>query len=95
MENYRRVIQVSRWCSNFGDEISHLTIKIEVSLDLRIAILSPWRNLFASSGFPPLAFSNMTEIQAECVVNRTQGGGFHVHKRQTSLALCWKQQELL
>ncbi|WMV46943.1 hypothetical protein MTR67_040328 [Solanum verrucosum] len=37
----------------------------------------------------------MTKIQVECVVKRTQGGGFHVHKRQTSLALCWKQQELL
>ncbi|NP_001333836.1 GRAS transcriptional regulator HAM [Solanum lycopersicum] len=57
--------------------------------------MPPWRNLFASAGFSPVAFSNMTEIQAECVVKRTQVGGFHVQKRQTSLVLCWKQQELL
>ncbi|XP_060207293.1 scarecrow-like protein 22 isoform X1 [Lycium barbarum] len=57
--------------------------------------MSPWRNLFASAGFSPVACSNMTEIQAECVVKRTQVGGFHVEKRQTSLVLCWKQQELL
>nr|AAM90848.1 hairy meristem [Petunia x hybrida] len=54
-----------------------------------------WRNLFASAGFSPVAFSNLTEIQAECVVKRTQVGGFHVEKRQSSLVLCWKQQELL
>lgn len=57
--------------------------------------MPPWRNLFASAGFSPVAFSNMTEIQAECVVKRTQVGGFHVQKQQTSLVLCWKQQELL
>ncbi|KAK4338276.1 hypothetical protein RND71_042763 [Anisodus tanguticus] len=57
--------------------------------------MPPWRNLFASAGFSPVAFSNMTEIQAECVVKRTQVGGFHVEKRQMSLVLCWKQQELL
>ncbi|KAK4365209.1 hypothetical protein RND71_016567 [Anisodus tanguticus] len=54
-----------------------------------------WRNVFTSAGFSPVAFSNMTEIQAECVVKRTQVGGFHVEKRHTSLVLCWKQQELL
>lgn len=57
--------------------------------------MPPWRNLFASAGFSPVAFSKMTEIQAECVVKRTQVGGFYVQKRQTSLVLCWKQQELL
>ncbi|XP_016437506.2 scarecrow-like protein 22 isoform X1 [Nicotiana tabacum] len=57
--------------------------------------IPPWRNLFASAGFSPVAFSNLTEIQAECLVKRTQVGGFHVEKRQTSLVLCWKQQELL
>ncbi|KAM3322060.1 scarecrow-like protein 6 isoform X1 [Capsicum chacoense] len=57
--------------------------------------MPPWRNLFTSAGFSPIAFSNMTEVQAECVVKRTQVGGFHVEKRQTSLVLCWKQQELL
>nr|XP_016437509.1 PREDICTED: scarecrow-like protein 6 isoform X1 [Nicotiana tabacum] len=57
--------------------------------------MPPWRNLFASAGFSPIEFSNMAEIQAECVVKRTQVGGFHVEKRQMSLVLCWKQQELL
>ncbi|XP_016487313.1 scarecrow-like protein 22 [Nicotiana tabacum] len=57
--------------------------------------IPPWRNLFASAGFSPVAFSNLTEIQAECLVKRTQVGGFHVEKRQSSLVLCWKQRELL
>ncbi|CAN4127609.1 unnamed protein product [Withania somnifera] len=57
--------------------------------------MPPWRNLFASAGFSPVAFSHMTEIQAECVVKTTQVGGFHVQKQQSSLVLCWKQQELM
>ncbi|CAN4077953.1 unnamed protein product [Withania somnifera] len=57
--------------------------------------MPPWRNLFASAGFSPVVFSKMTVIQAECVAKRIKEGGFQVETRQTSLVLCWKQQELL
>ncbi|KAF5731640.1 GRAS family transcription factor [Tripterygium wilfordii] len=55
----------------------------------------PWRNLFLQSGFTPLTFSNFTESQAECLVQRTPVRGFHVEKRQSSLVLCWQQKELI
>jgi hypothetical protein len=54
-----------------------------------------WKTLFASAGFSPLAFSNFTETQAECVVKRTPVRGFHVEKRQASLVLCWQHRELI
>ncbi|KAF5732923.1 GRAS family transcription factor [Tripterygium wilfordii] len=55
----------------------------------------PWRNLFLQSGFTPLTFSNFTESQAECLVQRTPVRGFHVEKRQSSLVLCWQRKELI
>ncbi|KAF3959699.1 hypothetical protein CMV_015509 [Castanea mollissima] len=55
----------------------------------------PWRSLFLSSGFSPLTFSNFTESQAECLVQRTSVRGFHVEKNQTSLVLCWQRKELI
>ncbi|KAM4072072.1 hypothetical protein ACB094_11G109800 [Castanea mollissima] len=55
----------------------------------------PWRSLFLSSGFSPLTFSNFTESQAECLVQRTPVRGFHVKKNQTSLVLCWQRKELI
>ena len=55
----------------------------------------PWRSLFLSSGFSPLTFSNFTESQAECLLQRTPVQGFHVEKKQTSLALCWQRKELI
>nr|POF15417.1 scarecrow-like protein 6 [Quercus suber] len=55
----------------------------------------PWRSLFLSSGFSPLTFSNFTESQAECLVQRTPVRGFHVEKNQTSLVLCWQRKELI
>ncbi|XVE65064.1 hypothetical protein DITRI_Ditri07aG0152500 [Diplodiscus trichospermus] len=54
-----------------------------------------WKTLFSSAGFTPLAFSNFTETQAECVVKRAQVRGFHVEKRQASLVLCWQQRDLI
>jgi hypothetical protein len=54
-----------------------------------------WRNLFLSSGFSPLTFSNFAESQAECVVKRTPVKGFHIERRQSSLVLCWQQKELI
>ena len=54
-----------------------------------------WRSLFLSSGFSPLTFSNFTESQAECLVQRTPVGGFHVEKRQSSLVLCWQRKDLV
>ncbi|KAI8572316.1 hypothetical protein RHMOL_Rhmol01G0188300 [Rhododendron molle] len=54
-----------------------------------------WRNLFLSSGFSPLTFSNFTESQAECVVKRTPVRGFHIERRQSSLVLCWQRKELI
>ncbi|XP_034204821.1 scarecrow-like protein 6 isoform X2 [Prunus dulcis] len=55
----------------------------------------PWRTLFSSSGFSPLTFSNFTESQAECLVQRTPVGGFHIEKRQSSLVLCWQRKDLI
>ncbi|XP_050387110.1 scarecrow-like protein 22 [Argentina anserina] len=54
-----------------------------------------WRTLFLSSGLSPLTFSNFTESQAECLVQRTPVGGFHVEKRQSSLVLCWQRKDLV
>ncbi|KAL2336963.1 hypothetical protein Fmac_011409 [Flemingia macrophylla] len=55
----------------------------------------PWKNLLLSSGFSPLTFSNFTESQAECLVQRTPSKGFHIEKRQSSLVLCWKRKDLV
>jgi len=55
----------------------------------------PWKNVFLSSGFSPLTFSNFTESQAECLVQRTPVRGFHVEKKQSSLVLYWQQKELV
>ncbi|KAL4367325.1 hypothetical protein GQ457_05G000190 [Hibiscus cannabinus] len=55
----------------------------------------PWRSLFMQSGFSPLTFSNFTESQAECLIQRTPIRGFHVEKRQSSLVLCWQRRELM
>ncbi|KAH7577759.1 hypothetical protein ACOSP7_001222 [Xanthoceras sorbifolium] len=57
--------------------------------------LPPWRSLFMQSGFSPLTFSNFTESQADCLVQRTPVRGFHVEKRQSSLVLCWQRKELI
>ncbi|KAM1370114.1 hypothetical protein ACFX15_039854 [Malus domestica] len=54
-----------------------------------------WRTLFLSSGFSPLTFSNFTESQAECLVQRTPVGGFHIEKKQSSLVLCWQCKDLI
>ncbi|KAL3624502.1 hypothetical protein CASFOL_031170 [Castilleja foliolosa] len=54
-----------------------------------------WRNLFLSSGFSPMAFSNFAELQGECVVKRTSVRGFQVEKRQMSLVLSWQRKELV
>ncbi|CAO2819850.1 unnamed protein product [Amaranthus hypochondriacus] len=54
-----------------------------------------WKNLFASSGFLPFQFSNFTETQADYVVKRNPGRGFHVEKRQASLVLSWQRRELV
>ncbi|KAM5554800.1 scarecrow-like protein 6 [Rosa sericea] len=58
-------------------------------------LIPSWRTLFLSSGFSPLTFSNFTESQAECLVQRTPVGGFHVEKRQSSLVLCWQRKDLI
>ncbi|KAG2669314.1 hypothetical protein I3843_14G027700 [Carya illinoinensis] len=55
----------------------------------------PWKNLFLSSGFSPLTFSNFTESQAEYLVQRIPARGFHVEKKQASLVLCWQRKELI
>ncbi|EXB37093.1 hypothetical protein L484_020885 [Morus notabilis] len=56
----------------------------------------PWRSAFLNLGFSPLTFSNFTESQAECLVQRTPVRGFHVEKKQSSsLVLCWQRKELV
>ncbi|KAI4356736.1 hypothetical protein L6164_000731 [Bauhinia variegata] len=55
----------------------------------------PWKNLLMTCGFAPFPFSNFTESQAECLVQRSPGRGFHVEKMQSSLVLCWQRKELI
>ncbi|KAG5070993.1 Scarecrow-like protein 6 [Glycine max] len=57
--------------------------------------LPPWRNLFMQSGFSPFTFSNFTEAQAECLVQRAPVRGFHVERKPSSLVLCWQKKELI
>jgi len=57
--------------------------------------LPPWRNLFLQSGFSPFTFSNFTEAQAECLVQRAPVRGFHVERKPSSLVLCWQRKELI
>ncbi|KAH7519616.1 scarecrow-like protein 6 [Ziziphus jujuba] len=55
----------------------------------------PWRTVFLTSGFSPLTFSNFTESQADCLVQRTPVRGFHIERKQSSLVLCWQRKELI
>ncbi|KAK7260155.1 hypothetical protein RIF29_25963 [Crotalaria pallida] len=57
--------------------------------------LPPWRNLFLQTGFSPFTFSNFTEAQAECLVQRAPVRGFQVERRHSSLVLCWQRKELI
>ncbi|XP_057458409.1 scarecrow-like protein 6 [Lotus japonicus] len=57
--------------------------------------LTPWRNLFLQSGFSPFTFSNFTEAQAECLVQRAPVRGFQVERKPSSLVLCWQRKELI
>ncbi|XP_074317377.1 scarecrow-like protein 6 [Silene latifolia] len=57
--------------------------------------MAHWKSLFASAGLIPLQFSNFTETQADYVVKRSPGQGFHVDKRQASLVLSWQRRELV
>lgn len=54
-----------------------------------------WKTLFASAGLLPFQFSNFTETQADYVVKRTPGRGFHIEKRHASLVLSWQRRELV
>ncbi|KAK1285958.1 Scarecrow-like protein 6 [Acorus calamus] len=55
-----------------------------------------WGSQFASAGFVPVALSNFTEAQAECLVKRVQVRGFHIKKpNASSLVLCWQRAELV
>ncbi|XP_054785143.1 scarecrow-like protein 6 [Prosopis cineraria] len=56
---------------------------------------APWRSLLLSSGFSPFSFSNSTEAQAECLVQRAAVRGFQVDRKHSSLTLCWQRKELI
>ncbi|KAJ1383682.1 hypothetical protein SESBI_43151 [Sesbania bispinosa] len=57
--------------------------------------LSPWRNMFLQYGFSPFTFSNFTEAQAECLVQRAPVRGFQLDRKHSSLVLCWQRKELV
>ncbi|KAE9610780.1 putative transcription factor GRAS family [Lupinus albus] len=57
--------------------------------------LPPWKNLFLQSGFSPFTFSNFTEAQAECLVQRAPVRGFQVERNHSSLVICWHCKELI
>ncbi|XP_027336050.1 scarecrow-like protein 6 isoform X2 [Abrus precatorius] len=57
--------------------------------------LPPWRNMFLQYGFSPSTFSNSTETQAECLVQRAPIRGFQLERKHSSLVLCWQRKELV
>ncbi|XP_061363834.1 scarecrow-like protein 6 [Gastrolobium bilobum] len=57
--------------------------------------LPPWRNMFLQYGFSPSTFSNFTEAQAECLVQRAPVRGFQLERKHSSLVLCWQRKELI
>ncbi|KAK7349682.1 hypothetical protein VNO77_07247 [Canavalia gladiata] len=57
--------------------------------------LPPWRNMFLQHGFSPFTFSNFTEAQAECLVQRAPVRGFQLERKHSSLVLCWQRKELI
>ncbi|RYR27272.1 hypothetical protein Ahy_B02g061612 isoform A [Arachis hypogaea] len=57
--------------------------------------LPHWRNLFVQSGFSSFTFSNFTEAQAECLVQRAPVRGFQVERNHSSLVLCWQRKDLV
>lgn len=58
-------------------------------------MMMTWQAMFMQMGFSPVAHSNFTESQAECLVQRTPVRGFHVEKKHNSLLLCWQRRELV
>ncbi|XP_043711789.1 scarecrow-like protein 15 [Telopea speciosissima] len=56
---------------------------------------SSWWEVLVGAGMLPVAFSEITESQAQCLVQREQVRGFYVAKRQTSMLLCWQDKELV
>ena len=57
--------------------------------------LPPWKSLFLHSGFSPFTFSNFTEAQAECLVQRAPVRGFQLERNHSSLVLCWQRKDLV
>ncbi|XP_057458403.1 scarecrow-like protein 6 [Lotus japonicus] len=57
--------------------------------------LPPWRSMFLQYGFSPFTFSNFTESQAECLVQRAPVRGFQLERKHSSFVLCWQQKELI
>ncbi|KAI3522622.1 hypothetical protein L1887_00551 [Cichorium endivia] len=90
-----------------GNVVSEITNKIERFLfqpqiesvvlgKLKIPEPMPhWRSLFTAGGYSPVFLSNFAETQADCLVKRMQVQGFHIEKKQASLALCWQNRELM
>ncbi|KAF7815429.1 Scarecrow-like protein 6 [Senna tora] len=50
-------------------------------------VVAPWKTLVLSCRFSPAVFSEFTETQVECLVQRSHAKGFHVEKRHGSLLL--------
>ncbi|KAJ4967402.1 hypothetical protein NE237_019251 [Protea cynaroides] len=61
----------------------------------RNRVPSSWWELLVGAGMLPVAFSEFTESQAQCLVRRAQARGFHVAKLQSSMLLCWHGKELV
>ncbi|XP_014490272.1 scarecrow-like protein 6 isoform X2 [Vigna radiata var. radiata] len=57
--------------------------------------LPTWRNMFLQYGFSPFTFSNFTEAQAECLVQKAPVRGFQLERKHSSLVLCWQRKELI
>ncbi|KAK1410404.1 hypothetical protein QVD17_36941 [Tagetes erecta] len=54
-----------------------------------------WREVFGGAGLKAVGLSQLTEFQAEGLLNRVQVRGYHVVKRQGELVLCWHDRPLV
>lgn len=76
-------------------KIEKFLLAPKIDATISSAAKPPWKTLFASAGFSPVAFSNFTETQAEYLIQRLHGRGFEVLKAHTALLLGWQGRPLV
>ncbi|CAN8308986.1 unnamed protein product [Cochlearia groenlandica] len=66
-----------------------------ITRERSVMMMMTWQDMLSEMGFAPVTHSNMTESQAECLVQRTPVRGFHVEKRHNKLLLYWQRTQLV